>query len=203
MFKNSNYKFNKYLISYKKLLDETLKNLDNKSLDKAVNEIEITIKKKSNIFVCGNGGSHAIANHYVCDYFKVLEKDTKLLPKIISLCSDNALISAISNDFSYDDVFYYQAKRLFKKNDLLIVLSSSGNSKNIKKVLDYANKIKIKSIGFCSFTGGYVKKNCTIPIYSKVNNYGISEDINHILMHSMMQSIKLRNLKKNIKKPTL
>ena len=93
--------------------------------------------------------------------------------------------------------------RLFKKNDLLIVLSSSGNSKNIKKVLDYANKIKIKSIGFCSFTGGYVKKNCTIPIYSKVNNYGISEDINHILMHSMMQSIKLRNLKKNIKKPTL
>ncbi len=203
MLKNSNNKFNSYFVKYTQLLDKTLKSIEIKKLEKAVYEIEKAIKRKSNIFVCGNGGSHAIANHYVCDYFKVLEQDTKLLPKIFSLCSDSALISAISNDFSYEKVFYYQAKRLFKKNDLLILLSSSGNSKNIIRVLDYANKIKVKSIGFCSFKGGYVKKNCTIPIYSKINNYGISEDVNHILMHSMMQSIKLRNLKKNIKKPII
>ena len=116
-----------------------------------------TIKANKTIFVCGNGGSHAIANHYVCDYFKVLSQETNLRVKIKSLCSDDSLISAISNDFSYDDVFSYQAERLMEKGDILILISSSGNSKNIKKVLQFTNK-KIKTIGLCGFKGGYLKR---------------------------------------------
>ena len=118
--------------------------------------------------------------------------------KFKSLCSDNELISAISNDISYDDIFVFQGKKCLEKGDLLILISSSGNSKNLKKILKYANSIKVKSIGFCGFNGGYLKNNCSVVIHSKINNYGISEDINHILMHLIMHYIKLKNLKKNV-----
>ena len=199
MKKNFQKFLNKYLLD----LSNSIKQSNINELEKVPNKILETIKKNGTIYVCGNGGSAAIANHYVCDYSKFLRQHSKLKPKVISLSNNMEIITAISNDISYDEIFKYQAENLFEKNDLLIIISSSGNSKNIIRVLDYANKIKVKSIGFCSFKGGYVKKNCTIPIYSKINNYGISEDVNHILMHSMMQSIKLRNLKKNIKKPII
>jgi len=195
--------FENFFNDYNDRLQDVLKNLDKKKVFQLTKLLEDTIKKDKTIFVCGNGGSHAIANHYVCDYFKVLSQETNLKVKIKSLCSDNALISAISNDFSYDEIFLYQAERLMKKGDILILISSSGNSSNIKKVLDFANLNKIKTIGLCGFTGGYLKRKCTIPIYSKINNYGISEDVNHIIMHLVMQYIKISNLARNIKKPIL
>lgn len=184
-----------YFNKYKNELFKVLDNLDLNELSKAKNLIENTIKRKSTIYVCGNGGSHAIANHFVCDYFKGLSQDTKLDVLIKSLCSDDSLISAISNDFSYDDVFVYQAKRLFKKNDILILISSSGNSNNIKKILNYSLKKKIKVIGISGFEGGYLKKKCNISLHCDANNYGISEDFAHILMHLIMQNIKINHLK--------
>ena len=105
-------------------------------------------------------------------------------------------ITAVANDFSYDKVFKYQAESLFEKNDLLIIISSSGNSKNIKEVLKYAKKKKVKTIGFSGFDGGYLKKNCNISIHVKAKNYGISEDAHHILMHMILQYL-VDYLKKN------
>ena len=81
--------------------------------------------------------------------------------------------------------------------DILILISSSGNSENIKKVLKFCIKKKIKTIGFSNFNGGFLDKNSDISIHSKVSNYGVGEDINHILMHLLMQFIAKTNL--NIK----
>jgi D-sedoheptulose 7-phosphate isomerase len=190
--------FLKHFKNYNQSLSDTINEIDSNLIYDAANLIESTIKKKKFIYVCGNGGSFAIANHYICDYMKNLGEQTNLKVKIKSLCSDNELISAISNDISYDDIFVFQGKKCLEKGDLLILISSSGNSKNLKKILKYANSIKVKSIGFCGFNGGYLKNNCSVVIHSKINNYGISEDINHILMHLIMHYIKLKNLKKNV-----
>ena len=152
----SKINFLRFYDDYINSLFQRLNKINKKDLKKALNLIEKTIKKGNNIFVCGNGGSHAIANHYVCDYFKVLSQETSLKPKIFSLCSSSELISAISNDISYSDVFLYQADRLIKKNDIIIIISSSGNSKNIVKLLKFLNKNKIKSIGFTGFKGGFL-----------------------------------------------
>ena len=189
--------FLKHFKDYNQKLTNTINGIDLNQIYRAANEIEITIKKKKTIYVCGNGGSLAIANHYICDYLKGLSSQTNLKVKIKSLCSDSELISAISNDFHYDDIFVYQAKKYIEKGDLLILISSSGNSNNLKKVLDYTNKIKVRSIGFCGFDGGYLKKKCSVAVHSKIDNYGVSEDINHILMHLIMHYIKLKNIKKN------
>tara|TARA_B100001057_G_C22713605_1_gene896839 strand:+ start:95 stop:712 length:618 start_codon:yes stop_codon:yes gene_type:complete len=189
-----------FVDSYFNKLENCLKKIPSENIQQACNLILKTVKNKNTIYVCGNGGSAAIANHYVCDYFKQLSKYTSLKAKIKSLNSDTYLISAISNDLSYDQIFKIQAERLMKKNDILILISSSGNSKNIKNVLKYCNEKKIKTIGFSNFSGGYLKKNSYISIHSKINNYGIGEDINHILMHLIMQYISSNNLQKKFKK---
>ena len=175
--------FNSYINS----LNIALKNIDLRRLQKAINLILLTIKKKKKIIVCGNGGSAAIANHYVCDYLKFLREHTNFKPKVVSLSSNIETITAIANDMSYNDIFKYQAESICESGDIIILISSSGNSKNIINLIKFAKIKKIKTIGFCGFKGGYLKKNSTVPIHVKANNYGLSEDSHHILMHAIMQ----------------
>ena len=195
MINKNNINF--FLRYYLKSLNNALDKISKRELEKASQLIEKTINKDKHIYVCENGGSGAIADHYVVDYTKQLSKNTSLKAKIRSLNSDSYLITAIANDISYDEIFSFQASRYIKSGDILILISSSGNSKNIKSVLKYCNKNNIKTIGFSNFSGGYLKKNCTISIHSKIDNYGIGEDINHILMHSIMQYLSLKHLKKS------
>ena len=176
-----------FLANYLKILNNSILKSNIKNIERAAMEIKKASENKKTIFVCGNGGSAAISNHYVCDYLKFLRQHSKLRPKVISLSSTIETITAISNDFSYDQVFKYQAESLFEKNDLLIIISSSGNSKNVKEVLKFAKTKKVKTIGFSGFNGGYLKKNCNISVHINSMNYGISEDAHHIIMHIMLQ----------------
>lgn len=198
--KKKNIKLDEFYHEYLNTLIDVSKKIDLQNIQKAVDLIFKTIKNRDYLYVCGNGGSAAIANHYICDFFKQLSKYTKLRAKIRSFNSDNDLISAISNDVSYDQVFKIQAERYMNKNDVLILISSSGNSKNIVEVLKFCKKKKIRTIGFSNFNGGYLKKNSSISIHSPINNYGIGEDINHILMHMIMQYISIKNLSTKSKK---
>ena len=180
-------KFQNFIDKYLLDLINSIKKSDILTIEKASDKILETIKKKRTIFVCGNGGSAAISNHYICDYLKFLRQHTNLKPKVISLSSNLETITAISNDFNYDQIFKYQAENLFEKNDLLIVVSSSGNSKNVKEVVKFSKKKGVKVIGFSGFDGGYLKKNSDISIHIPAKNYGISEDAHHILMHVILQ----------------
>ena len=187
--------FSNFYQNYIKLLNLELLSTDIKNIKEAAKLILKKIKNKKSIYVCGNGGSAAISNHYICDYLKLIRTFTKFKPKIYSLSNNIETVTAIANDISYDEIFKYQAESYCNKDDLIIIISSSGNSKNIIKILDYANKNKIQTIGFCGFKGGYLKKKATIPIHVNVNNYGISEDAHHILMHVIMQYL-IESLKK-------
>ena len=162
--------FNFYLERYLSDLSSSILRVNKKKLIEASRLILQKIKNNKNIFVCGNGGSAAIANHYVCDYLKFFRDRTKYNPKIISLSSNIETITAISNDISYDQIFKYQAESLSNKSDLIIIISSSGNSKNIKELLKFTKKNNIKTIGFSGFNGGYLKKNCSVSIHLDTNN---------------------------------
>lgn len=193
MKKFPNKKYNKitnFFLDYKTEVFEGISQTSLTNLKKVVDIIEKKILSQSNIFVCGNGGSAAIANHYICDFLKVLRTGTNLKPKFFSLVSNIETILAIGNDISYSEIFRYQLQSLSKKNDLVIFVSSSGNSPNIKKALNYCKKNKIITIGFCGFDGGYLKKNSTIPIYINNSNYGVVEDSHHILMHIVLQFLR-------------
>ncbi len=193
------FKVTDFYQEYTSTLDKTLRSINLKCLTDFSNLLEKTILKNKNIFVCGNGGSAAIANHLVCDYMKLMRKDTKLKPKVISLSSNIELVTAISNDFSYDKIFSDQLSYLANKNDLLILISSSGNSQNIVNALKFCKKKKIKTIGLCGFKGGYLSKKADINLHYECENYGISEDSHHIAMHVVMQYLRQKYLQKNIK----
>lgn len=193
-------KITDYYEDYIFTLNKVLNLMNFKNLNKFSNLLEKTILTDKNIFVCGNGGSAAIANHLVCDYIKLMRKDTNLKPKVISLSSNIELVTAISNDFSYDRIFSDQLNYLANKNDLLILISSSGNSKNIVNAIKFCKKNKIRTVGLSGFNGGYLARNAEINIHLNCENYGISEDSHHILMHVVIQFLRQKYLKSNVKK---
>ena len=188
-------KFDLFLKNYIHKLNEAIYLSKWININRAILEIEKTIKRKGTIFVCGNGGSAAIANHYVCDYLKFLRQKTKYKPKIISLSNNIETITAIANDFDNKKIFSYQAESLCEKGDLIIIVSSSGNSKNIIELLKFSKNKKIKTIGFSGFHGGALKRKSDISVHIKTDNYGTAEDSHHLLMHAMMQFL-VKKLKK-------
>ena len=183
---------------YKNEVFDGINKISIKKFTTAAKLIEKKILSDSNIFLCGNGGSAAIANHYICDFLKVLRTGTNLKPKFFSLISNLETISAIANDTKYDEIFKYQLESLARKNDLVIFISSSGNSLNIRKALVYCNKNEISSIGFCGFKGGYLKNNSTVSVHVDAKNYGVIEDSHHVLMHALMQYLRQKYMKKSM-----
>ena len=180
---------NQFFENYTSRLNNSISNINLKALNAASNLIIKTIKNKNTIYVCGNGGSAAIANHYVCDFLKYFRERTNFSPKIISLSNSIETITAISNDMNYKYIFKYQLESLSKKGDILILISSSGNSENIREVLKFAKSKKIQTIGFSGFKGGFLKKHSNISLHVDADNYGISEDAHHILMHTVLQFV--------------
>ena len=172
--------------NYTSKLNKAILNLDINKLKMASNTLKTAIKKGNTIYVCGNGGSAAIANHYVCDFLKYFRQRSKYKPKIISLSNSIETMSAIANDIDYKYVFKYQLESLYKKGDILLIISSSGNSKNIKEVVNFANSKNIKTIGFSGFTGGYLNKKAKVSLHINAKNYGLSEDSHHVLMHILL-----------------
>ena len=180
-------KLKDFVSEYVNNLSSSINDSNLKNLELSVKAIFNTIKKNGSIFVCGNGGSAAIANHYVVDFLKFFRERTNLMPKVFSLSNNIETITAISNDINYKKVFSYQAETYCNKKDLIIIVSSSGNSENVKEILKFAKKKNIKTIGFSGFKGGYLKKNSDISIHIDAQNYGVSEDAHHILMHIQLQ----------------
>lgn len=127
-----------------------------------------TLKKNKKILICGNGGSAADAQHFSSELIGRFEKERKPIAAI-SLCTDNSAITSISNDFSFDEVFSRQITGIGATGDLLIVISTSGKSKNIINAINAAKEKNINCIGLLGRDGG---------LALKVTNYSITIDSN-------------------------
>ena len=114
-----------------------------KDITDIIENIKIRLKKGGKILFCGNGGSAADAQHLAAEFIVRLRPHINRYPiPAISLALDTSTITACGNDYSFDDIFLRPFQALAKKNDILICISTSGNSKNILKVLKEAKKIK-------------------------------------------------------------
>lgn len=195
-------KISNFYYDYISNLNSEMNLIDINQLNKITEQIIIAIKKKRNIFVCGNGGSAAIANHLLADYAKYIKTKNDIKIKVISLSSNIEMITAISNDINYESIFSYQLNNYALKNDVLISISSSGNSKNILDVIKTAKKLGVKTISFLGFGGGEAKRLSDFSLSISQKNYGMSEDSAHIFMHTICQFIKQKISSKNIKNIT-
>jgi phosphoheptose isomerase len=142
------------------------------------------------VYACGNGGSAAISNHLVCDHCKLVQTDTNLAPRIVSLSCTVEMITAIANDLSYDDVFVYQLRSMARPGDALITISSSGDSENVVGAASWANANGIPVISMTGFSGGRSARIADVNLHVDANNYGIIQDVHQALMHILAQYIR-------------
>jgi len=148
-------------------------------LNKIINK---KIIKKKSIFFAVNGGSAAISNHALCDFLKNYKVKSSV-SKFFSLSSNNEIITAISNDYSYDQIFSFQLEKLADSGDLLILVSSSGNSANILRAAKTALRKNMDVFSLIGFDGGKLKKMSKDHYHVNSNNYGICEDLHMSLLH--------------------
>ena len=142
------------------------------------------------VYACGNGGSAAISNHLHCDHAKGVRTDTPLMPRVTSLSANLELITAIANDISYDDVFVYQLQALGRPGDVLISISSSGDSENIVRAVSWAKAHGIQTIAMTGFSGGRSGALADVHLHVTADNYGVIEDVHQSLMHVLAQYIR-------------
>ena len=110
-------------------------------IEKISKEISLTVNNGGCVFWCGNGGSASDAQHLAAELVGRFEKERKAI-KSIALNTDTSVLTALSNDYNYEIIFSRQLESLGTKKDILIVFSTSGNSKNILNVLRYSKKKK-------------------------------------------------------------
>jgi phosphoheptose isomerase len=176
------------LTTYIDSLAKIASRIENNNIDKCIKLIEKTINQKKTIFICGNGGSSAIASHTLCDFVKRLYPKKKC--KMFDLTSNNILISAISNDLGSENVFSHQLKMFSEKKDICFFISSSGNSKNIIKGIKCAKKKGVETIAILGFSGGRAKKLADVVIHFQTKTYEHHEDLAQILMHYLYLRLK-------------
>jgi D-sedoheptulose 7-phosphate isomerase len=183
-----------YVAAYREELVKAWQRLDGAAIDRAAAVLVGAIRAGRIIYSCGNGGSAAISNHLLCDMLKGVQTDTNLRPKVVSLASHLELITAIANDISYDEVFAYQLRTMAVPGDVLITISSSGNSENIVRAIEWARENGVASIAMTGFSGGRSANLAEVNLHVEAENYGIVEDIHQSLMHCLAQYLRQREM---------
>lgn len=149
--------------------------------------ISIIKAKQKQLYFIGNGGSSAIASHMTADFMKNGRMKT---------CSlyDNAVITCMGNDYGYEYIFSKPLQILMNEDDLLIAISSSGNSKSIVNAIEEARKKRAKVITFSGFKeDNLIKEKGDINIYVPISKYGIVESIHNLILQQVVDYILERD----------
>ena len=167
-----------------------------KMINLIIEEIYFKIKKGGKILLCGNGGSAADAQHLAAEFLVRLRPKINRKPiKALSLATDISTITACGNDYSFDKIYSRTLEALGNYNDILIVISTSGNSKNIINALKLAKKKGIKTVGFLGFNGGKAKKYCNYSIVIKSKNVARIQESHIFLGHYIFEMVEEKFIK--------
>ncbi len=156
---------------------------------KAASNLAVEVLKRGNkILLCGNGGSAADAQHIAAELTGRYKTERRGLPGI-ALTTDTSALTAISNDYGYAKVFDRQVEALANKGDLLIGISTSGNSSNIISALECAKALGCHTIGFSGRDGGAMNQVCDINLVVPSNDTPRIQEIHILLGHTMCQIV--------------
>ena len=161
------------------------------NIGKAVDLIVDKIINGKSIWVIGNGGSASTAEHFEIDMMYIKQDLGEKKVKVTALTSNSAAITAIANDKGYEHVFSTQLKRKGQNGDLCIIISASGNSKNLIEASKMCKSIGIQTISILGFDGGELLKTSNITLHFKTDygQYGVVEDVHLSICHQISQSV--------------
>ena len=162
-----------------------------KDIIEIIHNIEKKLKKGGKILLCGNGGSAADAQHLAAEFIVRLRPHVNRNPiPALTLAQDTSTLTACGNDYSFNDIFLRPFKALVNKNDVLICISTSGNSENILKVLKEAKKSKIYSVCFLGKGGGKAKKISKKSLVVASNNTARIQECHIFLGHFILEKVE-------------
>lgn len=173
--------------TYTNALRNILDKIDVSEWDNAINLIKNAYSEDRLVLTCGNGGSASTASHFVVDWNKMTQHYNGKSLRGLCLADNIGLITAYANDYSYDSIFSEQVKFYGKKGDLLIIVSGSGNSKNVLEAIDIANDIEMQTLALVGFSGGEAAKRARHKAHVPSNDMQICEDIHLMFGHMVMK----------------
>ncbi|MBK5261209.1 MAG: D-sedoheptulose 7-phosphate isomerase [Peptostreptococcaceae bacterium] len=159
-------------------------------LDMAGRIMVHALKNKGKIMSCGNGGSLCDAMHFAEELTERFQQNRIPLPAF-AIC-DPSHITCVANDFGYDQIFPRMVEALGKPGDILLAISSSGNSQNVVNAIESAKRIGMKVVGLTGKTGGQMSALCDVEIFVPHNGYSDRVQEIHIkVIHSLVNYIEL------------
>ncbi len=160
-----------------------------RTLHNVIDEILICLKSGGKILTMGNGGSAADAQHFAGEFVNRFLIEREPFPAI-SLSTDTSVLTCIGNDYSFDKIFEKQVKALAKKGDVLIGITTSGNSKNIIKAFDAGKKIGTINVGLLGKNGGIAKNYVDYAIIVRENSTPRIQEVHITLIHIICEIVE-------------
>ncbi len=159
-----------YLEIFQRLLAE----IDMEKVCRVVERLRAVRDEGGTIYIAGNGGSAATATHFANDLGKATKRDGNRPIRVLSMSDNISWFSALANDEGYDRVFTGQLENFAQPGDVLIVISASGNSRNLVDAVDFARRHGVVTIGILGFDGGVLKEkvNESLWLESEIGLYG-------------------------------
>ena len=187
--------FEKFTECFFQELQSCLNEVQVDQVKKAVEMLKEAYCQDKQIFFIGNGGSASTASHFATDLAKGVTIEGKRRFRALGLTDNVAMISAIGNDIGFEEVFSEQLKPLVNREDLVIVISASGNSPNVVNAVKFAKSKGAIVLGLVGFGGGIVQSIADQSIVLNSQHYGHVETVHlflqHLIVHYFMESLKV------------
>ena len=152
-------------------------------------EILKALKNGHKILLCGNGGSAADSQHIAAEFIARFKRERQSLPAI-ALTTDTSILTAVANDYDYDSVFARQVEGLGQKGDILIGISTSGNSKNILRAVKQAKTQELVTIGFTGSNGGQLKELTDLCFRAESTKTPHIQEIHITVLHAVSEVVE-------------
>lgn len=159
------------------------------NIENVANTIIEAYKLGKRVYICGNGGSAADAQHFAAELVGRYLLNRKALPAV-AFTTDTSILTAVGNDFGYDEIFKRQVEAFVEQGDVFIGISTSGNSKNVELAMEEAKKRGAKIVGLLGKDGGKCKEYCNYPIIIETNRTPNIQECHIMIIHIICEIVE-------------
>ncbi len=181
--------FQNLLKGHQRAFEKTFQAAELEMLDQIARLMLSALKAGKKILICGNGGSAADAQHIAAEFVGRFEKERRSLPAL-ALTTDTSAITAIGNDYSYDVIFSRQVEGLGNEGDILIGITTSGNSKNILEAVTAAKAKKMTTVALTGKDGGKVKDLADHALIVKSDKTSHIQEMHIFALHAIAEAVE-------------
>jgi D-sedoheptulose 7-phosphate isomerase len=179
--------FTAFSKDYRERLKQAIDLIPDEPLEALANALMRAWAERKQVFIFGNGGSAGNAIHLANDFLYGISRQLGHALRVTALPANSAVLTCLANDEGYDGIFFRQLAVLAEPGDVAIAFSGSGNSPNILRALEHCAEHQIESFAVLGYTGGKAKTLACHAIHVPVNDMQISEDLQLVVGHLMMQ----------------